>query len=184
MPPLKRALPIPENNHTTAAVSEQIVHPYIFSDADDFVRKVMRDMRERHEFSGFGDQWVDIKEGMGGLRDVEQVLLILNARYQVMEPVTLKLFEMLSVLAEEHAGELEILAHHHGFLREVRDIYRITVAATDTIQIEHLDPVAAVLHRRSPDYPRDQDALFNKVVDAMEQVAAATHVIADEVEYE
>lgn len=169
------------SSRMTAAVSEQIVHPYIFNDANEFVRKIMWDMRERHEFTGFSDQWVDVKEGMGGLRDIEQILLVLNARYQVMEPVTLKLFEMLSVLAEEHAGELEILARQHGFLREVRDLYRITVAATDTIQVEYLDPVAEVLHRRDPRLPRDPKILFERIIDSMERVATATHAIADEV---
>ena len=165
----------------TAAVSERIVRPHIFSDSDDFIRKVMRDMRERHEFTGFSDQWVDVKEGVGGLRDVEQVLLVLNARYQVMEPVTLKLFEMLSVVAEEQAGELEILARQHMFLREVRDIYRITVAASDTIQLEYLDPVAEVLHRRNGELPRDPEALFHRIIDSMDRVAAAVQVITEEV---
>ncbi|MFH1530493.1 MAG: hypothetical protein ABIK09_07150 [Pseudomonadota bacterium] len=169
------------SSRMTAAVSEQIVHPYIFSDAAGFVRKISREMQERHEFSGLSLHCVEIKEGSGGLRDVEQVLLVLNARYQVMEPVTLKLFEMLSVLAEEYAGELEILARHHTFLREVRDLYRITVAATDTIQLEYLDPVAAVLHRRDPEHPRDPAALFAQIINSMERVASATHIIIHEV---
>jgi len=169
------------SSRMTSAVSERIVHPYIFSDADEFVRKIMHDMQERHEFTGFSDEWVDVKEGMGGLRDVEQVLLVLNARYQVMEPVTSKLFEMLSVLAEEYAGELETLSQQHAVLREVRDLYRITVAASDTVQLEYLDPVAEILHRRKRESPRDPEALFRLVLDSMERVVASIRVIVDEV---
>ena len=168
------------SSRMTTAVSDRIVHPYIFNDAHEFRRRIMGDMRERHEFTGFSDQWVDIKEGVGGLRDVEQILLILNARFQVMEPVTLKLFEMLSVLAEEHAGDLAVLATQHAFLREVRDLYRITVAASDTIQLEYLDPVVDILHERNGELPRDTEAFFLRIKDAMERVSEVVENLSQE----
>ena len=166
----------------TRALGDRIVRPYIFLDSDSFIRDILEDMESRHEDIGVGEDWVEIKEGAGGLRDIEQVLLMLNARIQVMEPVTVKLFGMLSVLAEEFSEPLELLARCHAFLREVRDLYRLTVAASDEIFKDHLGPVARIMHARIPEIPAEQGPFFQEIRRTMDLVTSAvSEIVSDEI---
>ncbi|MBM4372021.1 MAG: hypothetical protein FJ098_10235, partial [Deltaproteobacteria bacterium] len=165
------------SSRMTTAIAGRVVRPLVFPRADRFISRIAEDMRERHALAGPADQGVDIKDGIGGLRDVEQILLVLNIRYQVMEPVTPRLYEMLAVVAEGHADELSVLARRHRFLREVRDLYRLTVAASDEILREHLAPVDAILRARGLELPDGPDGLFDVLLDSMEQVRAACRAI-------
>ena len=127
-------------------IQNEIVKPHIFSDWKRFAVGLAAEMDARRASAVRPDvELPHIKEGPGGLHDVEHVLLILKARYGATEPVLPRLFAELSVLADGHAESIEKLREHHTFLRRVRDLYRLGVAARDDMTIDDLNIVAEIM---------------------------------------
>jgi len=125
----------------------EIVEPFIFDRFEQFRDEMVAEMDARHAGVASPDfeSLVRIKEGPGGLRDIEQVLLLLKARCRVHEPDFQELFRVLAVAIPSAASLLDDLQEHHGFLRQVRDLYRLGVAADDDMCEDELGLVARIM---------------------------------------
>ena len=152
-------------------LKDTIIEPHILARADEFVAGIAADIRDRAEYpSGEEGVWVDLKEAPGGMRDVEQTMLALSARFALAEPVTYRLFDRLAGLAPDLAPLLAELRRNHHLLREVRDLYRILVAAADDLHLEWLAPVARVVASHRPEFDGSPEQLFAGVLEAMARV--------------
>jgi len=129
-----------------------IIQPQIFKKKDIYIRQMINEMKSRHptekEFINSG---LDIKECAGGLRDIEMIMLILKAHLEITEPVNSKLFEILRVKIPQLQSEFSKLADRFNFLKNIRDIYRLTTGATDFIIPEGLKNVAPIMGFRGED---------------------------------
>lgn len=149
---------------------ETAIRPMVMSAPEEFVAAVSRDIRDRRGFSYVCEGCIDIKEAPGGMRDIEQTLLVLNARLGILEPVTYRLFDIQSMQEPGLTEPLQRMRENHHLLREVRDLYRILVAASDEIQLEWLEPVARVMALHRPGMAADPEALFRTIAESMEEV--------------
>jgi len=127
---------------------EQIVKPPIFDKKSKYIGQMVNEIKARHQSDAYiADN--NIKEGVGGLRDIEMIMLILKARFNITKPVNAKLFEEISNTQVELKDDLQILAKNFNFLKNLRDVYRLTSGATDTIIPEALKIPAQIMGYKS-----------------------------------
>jgi len=123
-------------------LQEKIIDPCIFAKRGRFIDFMRMEMETRHE-DRTEKRDNNIKECRGGLRDIEMLMLMYKAKYGVRDPLTRKLLKRLGELDSGHAGEFSFIEDHLDFIKNLRDLYRLKVAAQDTIDAGHLLPVAA-----------------------------------------
>jgi len=160
------------NSRFLSQINNEIVAPYIIARFDEFAIEMAEEMDSRQQaFSGCERAFLNIKEGPGGLRDIEQVLLIMKAKYDASEPISEKLFRDLSVFADAHKQALADLKEHHAFLRRVRDLYRLGVAAHDDMTVDELAIVAGIVGVVDANGDGDGEMLARMVRERMRKVA-------------
>ncbi len=124
--------------------TDRIVKTHIFDKKEEYVSQMINEIYSRHGGEP-GDTENNIKEGVGGLRDIEMIMLIIKAQFNIKEPVNSKLFEDVASMKEELAGDLSVLAAAFDFLKHLRDIYRLTIGASDVILPEALEVPAQIM---------------------------------------
>ncbi len=125
---------------------EKIIHPHIFSKSREYISQMIAEIRSRHEDRlREGEEEVNVKEGIGGLRDIEMILLIYKAKYGLREPINRKLMNILSEIDKRRGKDFIVLADAFDFLKNVRDIYRLTVSAGDVLRADYLERTAQIL---------------------------------------
>jgi len=160
----------------------ELIEEHILDDYQAFVNEIVSDMRSRHNaFASWGHELINIKEGMGGLRDIEQTLLIVKAHHRFYQPVSSQLFQDLTALDTWHREGLLALQEHHAFLRRVRDLYRLTVAAHDDMTREDLQPVATIMGIVGEDGEGNVAMLVEMIFARMRRVALIVSAIAKDI---
>lgn len=160
----------------------ELVDAHILKDCRSFVGEIVAEMEERHQaFANWGHDSLNIKEGMGGLRDIEQLLLIVKAHHGVYQPVSSQLFQDLTDLDTWHREGLLALQEHHTFLRRVRDLYRLTVAAHDDMAREELGPVALIMGVAGEDGAGNVEMLLEMIYARMRRVALIVSAIGSDI---
>jgi hypothetical protein len=125
---------------------KRVIIPFIFEKKDEYVTQMQGELSSRHQsIESLPEFESNIKEGIGGLRDIEMIMLILKARYEIIEPVNMQLFKTVAHLESKLNIEMARLLDAFRFLVQLRDTYRIMVGASDTLVIETLDSVASLL---------------------------------------
>ena len=157
------------NSRFLSAFHEEIVVAHIFSRGREFCEELAREMIARHACpSTLEPENINIKEGPGGLRDIEHVLLMLKTEHESVEPISSNLFRLLAVCDERHARAILRLQECHTFLRRVRDLYRLSVAAEDEIAGRELGIVAQIMGQGNGE--DEGDRLFDLVKMRMNSV--------------
>ncbi len=169
------------NSRFLKELREEIIEKHILADFDGFACEMVEEMEQRHQaFARWGHGWLNIKEGMGGLRDIEQTLLILKARHKVYQPISSRLFHDLGVLDAKHRDGLVQLQEHHAFLRRVRDLYRLTVAAHDDMNNDELGLVAQIMGVIGEDGKGSAEMLAELIFERMRRVTlVVTSIVRD-----
>lgn len=124
----------------------RVVKPYIFDTKDEYITQMKQEINARH--SATDSETLDknnIKESIGGLRDIEMMLLMIKAKFSIMEPVNSRLFKYVAESRKDLEDELLRLANACSFLKNLRDVYRLTAGASDTILPEALETSAEVM---------------------------------------
>jgi hypothetical protein len=125
---------------------QQIIDPYILARKDDYIRRLAREIRSRHEAVDQGlISKMNVKETKGGLRDIELLLLCLEAKHNLWQPVSLELHQPLLELMPHRAGDLGQLFQAFTYLKHRRDLYRLTVAAEDELLTDETGHLARIL---------------------------------------
>jgi hypothetical protein len=130
---------------------ERIVKPYIFNQKRDYTAQMIQEIKSRHEMikQDIVDSDNDIKEGAGGLRDIEMVMLILKAQFNIKQPVSSKLFKDIAACQSNLKSDLQKLERAFSFLKNLRDLYRLTAGASDVILPQALDTAANIMAYKS-----------------------------------
>ncbi len=129
---------------------DRIIKPYIFDRKDQYINQMSEEISSRHRAAGKQQVIVEdnIKEGIGGLRDLEMILLIIKAECRIMQPVNSKLFMEIADKKVELREDLLRLMSAFNFLNNLRNVYRLTVGATDMIMPEMLNAAARIMGYR------------------------------------
>ena len=132
---------------------ERIIQHHIFDKYDQYKDQMIGEMKARHKDKKVTKNHnLNIKEGIGGLRDIEILLLIHKAKYQLKEPVNRKLMKTICEINSNYRDDLCSLNEHFNFLKQLRDLYRLIVFAGNELQPEYLEPAARIM-----DYKDDQN---------------------------
>ncbi|UCF69924.1 MAG: hypothetical protein JSW49_06915 [candidate division WOR-3 bacterium] len=123
---------------------DRIIRPYIFEQKDEYIRQMIGEITSRHQTNEAQRAIIEdnIKEGSGGLRDLEMILLILKAQCNMVTPVNSQLFTEIAERQRALRKELYRLASAFIFLNNLRNCYRLTIGATDMIAHDTLGPAA------------------------------------------
>ncbi|UCE17474.1 MAG: hypothetical protein JSV84_11315 [Gemmatimonadota bacterium] len=129
------------------AFEQLIIQPHIYNKKDTYIQQMAQEIFARHvNENGVKEDGFNIKENSGGLRDIEMVMLMYKAALHIQTPVSMKLFDELSDKIPDKGSELKRLSGIFSFLKRLRDIYRLTVAAEDTIYLQNLDRVSPIMN--------------------------------------
>jgi hypothetical protein len=125
----------------------RIVKPYIFDRKNRYIRQMTDEIMSRHSATDEKIMEIerDIKEGIGGLRDIEMVLLILKAKYEIMKPVNSQLLDYIARHNTVLCNDIQRLSKAFSFLKILRDTYRITAGASDIIVTRALNGARQVM---------------------------------------
>jgi UTP:GlnB (protein PII) uridylyltransferase len=150
---------------------ERIIKPHIFEKSQEYIAQLINEMKSRHKDKrNIGRQNVNIKEGIGGLRDIEFLLLIYKAKYNLVEPLNLKLIQKILQFRQNDQKDLLNLIQYRNFLKQVRDLYRLTVSAGDILKIEYMQPVAKIMGYQQNDPDKAIEHLVKDIYGTMDQV--------------
>jgi hypothetical protein len=163
-----------------AELEERIIRPHIFDRREEYISQMIAEIRSRHQ-QGPADQTSssNLKETSGGLRDIEMVLLLLKAKYAMREPISRRLLRSLREKYSELARPLEALEQGLDFLKNLRDLYRLTVAADDLIQIQYLQQAAEIMGFGEVDDPEAPKKLFDAYLFETKRVEKAVAELID-----
>jgi hypothetical protein len=125
---------------------DRIVKSHIFEKREQYIAQMKNEIMSRHSMSDQAHRYDnDIKESTGGLRDIEMMMFIIKAQFNIMEPVNSKLFNHVARIQPGLKNDLYALAYAFGFLNTLRNIYRLTAGASDTIIPDALKVPARIM---------------------------------------
>lgn len=131
---------------------QTFIVPYAFDRYAVYCRQMIDEIQSRHQsFYNQISEGINIKESPGGLRDIEMLLLICRTIFRLREHSN---FKLLMLLASRHTAQsafFENLYHHYEFLRKIRNLNRLMIAADDEISYTQLDSLTANLLTTSPE---------------------------------
>ncbi len=155
-------------------LEERIIIPYIFERKEEYIAQMIEEIRSRHRQNLRGEtQASNLKEIPGGLRDIEMVLLLLKAKYGKREPISRRLLRSLKEERRELTAPLGVLEEGLDFLKNLRDLYRLTVAADDLIEIQHLQQAASIMGFGEVDDPEAPRRLYQAYLGKTKEVEKA-----------
>jgi len=162
------------SRHMTQGLRERVLRPHIFDKADLVHRQAAREITERRqELLPCPEGVLHLKEAEGGLREIDLSLAAAKARLGVWESPGQRPFQELARLDPGRAPIYERLDAANDLLVAVRSAYRVTVAATATVEREHLSAPARILGFTDRDGVSGPDRLFTEVQSHLSRSAEA-----------
>jgi len=164
-----------------SVIREKILDKFIFSDKGTYIKRMVKEIRSRHESMNGGSDGDDfnIKEAIGGLRDIEALALILKAYCGITNPIFENFFKDMKSFFPEIIRELDTVTDSFYFLRNIRNLYRITVAAEDTVQLDYLDRLANIFEYSNQYEWRSSQDIFKRIEEMLAYSAKACNNIID-----
>jgi hypothetical protein len=158
------------SNKLEQRLQDEIINPLIFARSQEYIGYMREEMNSRHAEGD--DQRSNIKECPGGLRDIEMLLLMYEVKHRVRDPLSRKFLRRLVEIEPKHAEDFAHIENHLNFIKNLRDLYRLKVAAHNVIDKDCLPPVAA-----SMGYGESDEASEKLYGDFLERTAEAAGVI-------
>ncbi|MBN2091003.1 hypothetical protein JW964_15425 [candidate division KSB1 bacterium] len=125
---------------------ERIIRPYIYEDQQHYFRVMLDEMKSRHNALKTLPDWrFSLKEAVGGLRDIELILLFYKTKYQISAPLNRRIIDFVMRKSAENAAEIQELGEQFDFLKYMRTVYRIAVAAKNTLDKDNLERTAQIM---------------------------------------
>jgi hypothetical protein len=126
--------------------ANRVIQPYIFNQNKQYIQAMLHEMNSRHEaIRQATESQLNIKEAIGGLRDIETFLSIHKAFYGIYEPVNTRIIDYLKQQDPQLTGPMEELTEAFDFLRYLRNVYRIVVTAKNTLDPDYLERPAQIM---------------------------------------
>ncbi len=140
---------------------KKVISPYIFDKRDKYIKDMIKEIQSRQEQARNDPSLSnDIKEGIGGLRDIEMLILIYKAKYEIRDPVNSRIFDTLIEFIPQHKKEIESLVQDFDYLKNLRNIYRLSVAANDIIDFSNLNSRQKSLFK---DFNKTRNSIFKTI---------------------
>ncbi len=145
-------------------INTQILDRFAISRKREYITRMVTEVRNRQNITGTCDREAcNLKEAAGGLRDIEACALMLKAWLGIHEPLTQDLFHKIRREIPEIAADLDTLSASLYYLRTIRDLYRITVAAEDTIDPDYLARVGNIFKQSRRPELSDPERILEQI---------------------
>ena len=166
------------SDHFQKDFIDQIIIPFIFQQKESFIDSLRKEIINRNKYHA-QSKFLNIKESPGGLRDVENFLLILKAHYEITDPVSSQLFPILSSRLPEKQDILNKIFPDYYFLKQVRDLYHLMVSDEDQLQMKYLDALVPPLKKSSNRQIDNKKDLENDILNSLNRISKNIRVLLD-----
>ncbi|MFC1545743.1 hypothetical protein ACFL44_03565, partial [Gemmatimonadota bacterium] len=147
-----------------ASINSQILDRFAISRKREYITRMVSEVRNRQNITGLCEEdGCNLKEAAGGLRDIEAVALMLKAYLGIHAPLTQDLFHHIRQELPAIAADLDTLSASMYYLRTIRDLYRITVAAEDTIDPDYLARVGNIFKQSRRPELSDPERILEQI---------------------
>jgi hypothetical protein len=147
-----------------SVIHQKILDRFIYSDKDRYIKRMTAEIKSRQKSVAECDKdTCNIKETKGGLRDIEAIALMLKAYLGITDPIVKDFFREIKIYLPDLAKEIDSLNDCLYILRTFRDLYRITVAAEDTLNTDYFSRLATVFKQCNHPEWHDQEAIKLKI---------------------
>ncbi len=128
------------------AFVERIVRRHVYDPVETYLVQMHKEIHSRHrQARKLPGAPRNIKEGIGGMRDIEMTLLMCKAKYRIEQPVTVKLLQALLQVAPAWRKELLALSESIDFYEQLRSLYRLTASTGDEIDPRFVGKTAIIM---------------------------------------
>jgi len=161
-------------------IYKKILDQFIFSNKPRYITRMVNEIRSRQDSIGKCDEEsCNIKETRGGLRDIEAIALIIKAFLGITDPLGKDFFKEIKIYLPDLAKEIENLSHSIYNLRTFRDLYRITVAAEDSINPDYLSRLSTIfLQYNHPEWG-DKESIMSQIRTTLNKSSKSCDTIID-----
>jgi len=159
-------------------INDKILIPLIFNKKSYYIQRMITEIESRQSTEDNCDnETCNIKEAKGGLRDMEAVALMLKAYFGIGTPLSHNFFKKIKPKLTSINNELDIISESLYFLRTIRNLYRITIAAEDDLQSVYFSSLADIYFGK--DLNNGSELLKEKILAALNNSAIACNGIID-----
>ena len=130
-------------------INKKVLKPLIFNRREFYIRRMIKEVRSRHETDLGCEDRCNIKETYGGIRDIEAIALMIKVYNGSSRTIDQKFFRYNMKKFPNLKNEMKILHDTDYILRTVRNLYRITEAAEDDIQRDQLKNMSELISKNS-----------------------------------
>jgi hypothetical protein len=130
-------------------INKKILRPLIYQRKELYIKRMIKEVRSRNENAVGCNDRCNIKEAMGGIRDIEAVALMIKVDLGSHRSIDQRFFKHNIKKFPKLSKELQTLHDTAYLLRTVRNLYRITEAAEDEIQRDQLRNMSELVGRNS-----------------------------------
>jgi len=160
----------------------RIVEPHVYANRHRYVERMRGEIASRHHDARVKSVVSDnVKDGVGGMRDILMLLLMYKAICRLKQPVNSELMLAASRIDTRHRKELEFLSGALEFFKNLRDAYRLAVGAEDRLRPGHLHIVAAAMGLCYGSEEEAEGSLLRAYRGCTTQVAEIVNAIAADV---
>lgn len=157
-------------------INEKILKPLIFDKNKYYINRMITEINSRQKVVKECDnEACNIKETKGGLRDIEAVALMLKSYFAIGTPLSHNFFKKLKPRLPEISNELDIISESLYFLRTIRNLYRITIAAEDDLQAIYFSSLADIYF--GIELKNGPELLKSKIQAALDNSAKSCNII-------
>lgn len=134
---------------------EEYIKSQVFARNKEYAHAMLREIANRHK--GEEGDHLDLKEVRGGLRDVEMLLDIFRALFEIQEFSNYRLFKKLQAILPERVDDFTALYRHYEYLRQIRNLNRLAIAADDEVNCHYLHVISATWRTDLPRFANPED---------------------------
>lgn len=126
-------------------INREILDRFVFKNKNFYIKRMIGEIGNRQEVEKKqADHSCNIKETLGGLRDIEAIALMLKAYQETTMPLSESFFVDIESDFKEISEDLTIITESMYFLRTIRNLYRLMVSADEEILQDYLPRLAGV----------------------------------------
>ena len=164
------------SNDLREVINNKILKPLIFNKNAYYIQRMITEINSRQKsVKKCNNDTCNLKETKGGLRDIEAVALMLKAYFGISTPLSHNFFRQIKPKLPDLNSVLDIISESLYFLRTIRNLYRITIAAEDDLQSIYFSSLANIYF--GVELENGPDLLKKKIQAALNNSAKACNEI-------
>lgn len=129
---------------------KEIIDETIFKNSGYYIEQMICEMDARHSIHGdFQEDFANIKECTGGLRDIEMIILIYKTKYRYFETNAHRLIQVFCDKDKNLKKNWFQIWNAMLFLQRFRYLHRLIISAEDDIYARQLGSIATKWHEKT-----------------------------------